>query len=327
MIRDRLGRLFLAIAIGLAAALAAGGCGASAPATGTSAKRLTHLTVGVLPIVDTVSLYIAIKEGYFTRHGLSVAPKMLAAGTDAIPDMLAGSIDITTGNYVSFIVATANDVVKIRILAEASMCNADSLNVLALPSAKISGPAELAGKSIAVNGTGNVQTLTINALLKADHVNPATVKYVAIPFAGMVAALKAGRVDAMSAAQPFITDAEKAGAVSVLAQCQGPTAGLPLGGYFATNAWVQKNPKTALAFQRAIEEAQAKAASDRALVDQILPTYIKITPKIAASIGLPGYPVAENGSQLQRLADLMLTGGLLAEPLRISQMLFHPASS
>jgi ABC-type nitrate/sulfonate/bicarbonate transport system substrate-binding protein len=53
---------------------------------------------------------------------------------------------------------------------------------------------------------------------------------VAIPFAAMVAALKAGRVDAMSAAQPFITGAEKAGAVSVLAQCQGPTAGLPLGG-------------------------------------------------------------------------------------------------
>jgi NitT/TauT family transport system substrate-binding protein len=327
MIRGAIRRLSLFVAIGLAAVLAAGGCGSSAPATGTSAKPLTHLTVGVLPIVDTVSLFVAIKDGYFRQQGLSVTPKVLTAGTDAIPDMVAGSIDITSGNYVSFIVATAHGVVKIRILAEASTCNGDSLNVLALPSAKISDPAGLAGKSVAVNGTGNVQTLTINALLEADHVSPATVKYVVVPFPDMVAALKAGRVDAMSAAQPFITGAEKAGAASVLAQCQGPTAGLALGGYFATNAWVQKNPKTALAFQGAIEAAQAKAASDRALVDQILPTYIKITPKLAASMGLPGYPVAENGAQLQRLADLMHSGGLLARPFSMSQMLFHPAGS
>ena len=56
--------------------------------------------------------------------------------------------------------------------------------------------------------------------------------------------------------------------MSVLPECEGPTADLPLGGYFATNAWVSKHAKTALAFQRAIEKAQAKAASDRALPAQ-----------------------------------------------------------
>ena len=215
MSANLLSRLALAASVGAATVLAAGGCSSTPAASSSkSGPELTHITVGVLPIEDSAPLFIAIKEGYFKQEGLTVTPKIIEQSTLAIPDMLSGSIDIVgSGNYVSFLDAEAKGVVKVRILAAASQCGSgNTLNVLALPKSKITSPAALAGKSIAVNLTNNVQTLTINAVLKADGVNPATVKYVQIPFPDMAAALKAGSVDAMSAVEPFITGAEQADA-------------------------------------------------------------------------------------------------------------------
>jgi NitT/TauT family transport system substrate-binding protein len=329
MIFTRFSHLYRVTAIGIATALAASACGSSAtsaPPTGSS-PELTHLTVGALPITDDAPLFIAIKNGYFKRQGLTVTTKIIEQSTSAIPDMIAGSVDIIgSGNYVSFFDADAKGAVKVSVLAAASQCAGNSLNVLAMPKSGITGPASLAGKTLAVNLTNNIQTLTINAVLKANGVNPALVKYVEIPFPDMPAALKAGKVDAISEVEPFITSAEQTdGAKSVLAQCQGPTAGIPLSGYYATQAWVQKYPRTALAFQHAIEEAQAAADANRNLVEEVLPTYTKITSRIAALISLPDYPTALEPVQLQRVANLMFSGGLLKSPFNVKPILFHPA--
>ena len=48
----------------------------------------------------------------------------------------------------------------------------DTFGVAALPSSGITKPADLAGKTVAVNLTNNIQTLTLNAILKADGVDP-----------------------------------------------------------------------------------------------------------------------------------------------------------
>ena len=127
---------------------------------------------------------------------------------------------------------------------------------------EITSPAGLAGKTIAVNVSPNIQTLTITRQLQANGVPTAGVRYVVIPFADMTAALKAHRVDAISEVEPFLSSTEDAlGAQPVLQQCTGPTAGIPLGGYITTAAWAAGHPAAARAFARAVEQGQALAAS------------------------------------------------------------------
>jgi NitT/TauT family transport system substrate-binding protein len=309
----------------MVAVLVVSACGSSpSAAPKSSGLELTHVTVGALAITDDAPLFVAIKKGYFKQQGLTVQTKIVAASTDAIPDMLSGSVDIIgSGNYVSFFEAEAKGVIKISVLAAGSTCTANDVDVMAMPSSKITSPADLAGKSIATNLTGNIQTLTINAVLKAQGVDTSGIKYVVIPFASMPAALAAGRVDAISAVEPFVTATEKAGAKVVLQQCQGVTANIPLGGYYATQAWVKKYPKTARAFQRAIEKAQVASDADPKLVQQVIPTYTKITPAVASKITLPYYPPTTVASQLQRVADLMLSGGLLTKPFKVAPILFR----
>ena len=275
------------LAVSLATALVAAACGSSGGSARPSGSGLekTHLTVAALPIVDDAPLFLAIKKGYFRQQGLTVTPKIITQSTLALPDLLHGSVDIVGGgNYVSYMEGQASGTFSLKILVAGTQCKAASFGVLAMPSSGITSPAKLAGKTIAVNLTSNIQTLTAGAMLKADGVNPASVKYVVIPFPDMAAALKAGRVSAISVVEPFLSGAEQAlGAKLVLSQCSGPLASFPLSGYFATTAWTQQNPHTAQAFQRAMAKAQAYADANPAAVRQILPTYTKVTAPAAAA--------------------------------------------
>jgi NitT/TauT family transport system substrate-binding protein len=317
-------------AAGLATLLATAACGGSstsATSGGGSGSGLekTHLTVGALPIVDDAPLFLAIKNGYFKRQGLTVTTQIIPQSTLAIPDMLHGTVDIIgTGNYVSFFDGQAKGAFNIKVLAAGSVCTKTNFSILALPSSDIKGPAGLVGKTIAVNLTNNIQTLLTNAELKADGVNPASVKYVVIPFPNMAAALKAGRVDAVSVVEPFLTGTEQSdGAVPVMQECTGSLSAFPLGGYFATAAWAARYPHTAHAFQVAIAEAQAYANAHPAAVRAILPTYTKISTAAAPHINLGLFPPTTNPAQLQRVADLMLAGGLLKSRLEVQPLLFH----
>jgi len=314
------------LATSLAIALVTAACGSSGAAKpSASGLEKTHLTVAALPIVDDAPLFLAIKQGYFRQQGLTVTPKIITQSTLALPDLLHGSVDIVGGgNYVSYLEGQASGTFRLKILVAGTECQAASFGVLALPSSGITSPAKLAGKTIAVNLTNNIQTLTASAALKADGVNPATVKYVVVPFPDMAAALKAGRVSAISVVEPFLTGAEQAlGAKLVLSQCSGSLASFPLSGYFATESWTQRFPHTAAAFQRAMEKAQAYADGNPAAVRQVLPTYTKVTAAAAQHLVLNSFPATLSAAQLQRVADLMHTGGVLKSSFDVQPMLFR----
>jgi NitT/TauT family transport system substrate-binding protein len=319
-------RSLLVVGSGLMITLAACGGGSS----GTAAKspgalEKTHVTVGALPVAGAAGLYLAISRGYFRQEGLTVSVDRVNQSTAAIPDMLHGTVDVIgSGNYVSFFKAAAAGVLDLKIVSPGIGCAPDTFDVLTLPGSGIRSPAQLAGKTIAVNLTNDIQTLTINTDLKSDGVNPGSVHYVVVPFPDMAAALKAHRVDAISVIEPFITGARRAlGASTVLDECAGPTAGLPLAGSFTTAAWTQKYPDTARAFARAMARGQALAARDPAAVRQILTTYTSITPAEAALVHLSTYPAALDAGALRRLASLMRSAGLLSAPLNVGALIFR----
>jgi NitT/TauT family transport system substrate-binding protein len=282
--------------------------------------------VGALPVIDDVSAYIAQTDGLFAKNGLNVTLKQVLSSALAIPEMQKGAIDIIGGgNYVSFIQASAKDQANppYRILSEAATCATGSFDILALPSSRIQTPSNLQHKTIAVNLTNNIQTLMINSVLKADDVNPSTVRYVVIPFPKMVAALESHKVDAISAVEPFATTAQQvAGAQPILDQCSGPDSNLPLSGYFSTDQWAQQHAEAVQRFQAAMSQAQEIADSDRAEVEKALLKYVKgLTPEQAATITLEQFPTSVDGVQLNRVSDLMQEAGLLHGSIKASSLI------
>jgi NitT/TauT family transport system substrate-binding protein len=316
-----------AAAAGLAAAVLLAACSGpgSTPssttgtAPGSASAAGTSVVVGSLPVLDTAGLQVALKEGYFRQAGLNVTVKSVAQSTAAIPDLLHGSIDVIGGgNYVSFLEAQAHGTFPVEFLAPAVDCSTDDYGVAALPSSGITRASDLAGKTVAVNLTQNIQTLTTDAVLKSEGAGAVT--YVEIPFPDMVAALKSGKVDAVSAVEPFLAAALSAGARLVTSTCTGPTADFPLSGYITTQSWAQRNPAAARAFTAALEKGNAYASANPAVVRSVLPAYTSLTAAAAATVPLGTYPSSLSAATLQRIATLMKEGGL-ATPSDVAALL------
>jgi NitT/TauT family transport system substrate-binding protein len=226
---------------------------------------------------------------------------------------------------VTFLQAHQQGTLKLKIIADAAAVAPGFMQLLVLPDSPIRKVSDLAGRTVAVNILNNIQSLTFNEILKANNVDPATVKYRAVQFPLMDKALANHDVDAVHTAEPFGTVfQQKLKARMVIDGGAAPNAGLPVSGYVTTDDFVTKYPKTAAAFQRAIQKAQALAAGDRKQVEKVLPGYAKVDAQTATTLSLPTYPPAVDPAALQRLSDLMLQQGLLKTAIDADSVIWRP---
>ncbi|GAA4242085.1 hypothetical protein GCM10022254_73530 [Actinomadura meridiana] len=316
---------------GLALAAAAiTGCSDSGDGSSGGGKlETTTMTVAALPLADNVAVYLAQKEGLFKKEGLNVEIKPIQQSTQAIPALAKGDVQAIAGaNYVSFLEANAEGTLKLSILAEGASMTSHMMDVLVLPNSPIRTPKDLEGKKVAVNIENNVQSLTLNAILKANNVDASKIRYVQVPFGQMASALDRGQVGAVHLSEPFTSDAERRlGARVVVDGGAEPVSDLPISGYVSTQDFTTKNPNTAAAFQRAIFAAQRIATTDRGRVESALPAYTKIDSRVVSVITLPNYPSTLTTNHIQRVVDLMTAGGLLQKKPDMKAILFRPVQS
>jgi len=309
-----------------AVGLLAAGCGSSRVTAETSSSVTTRVTVFAQQVVDDAPFWIALKDGFFRAEGLSLTVKPLAKTTLGVPGLKSGQESfIVGGNFPTMLQDQATGQIDMRIVVEGYQGAPHVMEVLTLPSSHITDAAGLAHKRVAVNLVGGIQTLTLNAVLAADNVDPATVRYQLVPFPEMAAALKQHKVDAVDMLEPFLTQTELSdGAIPVADQLSGPTTDFPISGVFTTGEFASRHPGIVAAFQRAMFRAQAFADANRAAVEQILPTYIKgVTPTEAALVNLGDFPTGLDRIPLQRVADLMFASHLLPYRLSVANLLFR----
>ncbi|TNY34948.1 ABC transporter substrate-binding protein [Thermomonospora catenispora] len=314
----------------LAALLVAGslitGCGGDdGSASGGNGLEKQTITVAALPLVDGAALHIGIKQKLFEAEGLKVQVKPIQQSTQALPALIKGDVDVIAGaNYVTFFQAHEKGTLKLSILSEAAALTPNMMNVLVKPDSPIKSAKDLEGKKIAVNIPNNIQSLTLNAILKANNVDPSKVQYIQVPFPQMGAALEKDQVDAIHVVEPFLSDVQKKLGARVVVNGGGePVTGVPISGYVTTQEFASKNPKTSAAFQRAMLKAQEAAASDRKKVEEVVPDYARIEPQVASVITMPDFPSSVNTTRLQRIVDLMVSGGLLKDKPDLNTIVFQ----
>ncbi len=283
----------------------------------------SHVTVALLPVPDAAPLFIAIQKGYFKQVGLTVTPEIVQASAQVTPDLISGKVDFASLNYVSTFEIEQNSGINFRIVAPGTQASPNVFDLMVPKNSKITSPGQLKGKSIAApTATGAIGNLLVDATLKNYGVSPQQVKFVAVPFPDMQAALARGQVDAAAATEPFVTAIKAAlKARSIADLTGGSMSGFAVSGWGVTGQYASRYPKTVAAFQKAMGKAQQRAASDRALVEQTLPTYTKIKPKIAGVIALSTYPTTLSAAPLQHVADVMLQFGFLHKHFGVSPMI------
>ena len=252
-------------------ALTLGGTAASAP----KRQALTTVTLDTLPIANALPLTLGINKGFFAAQGLDIKQTILQSGNDIVLAMANNQANIGYVGYVPAMIARTSGI-PITIIA-ASEVEGTSLqdnwqDILVKGSSSIQSPAQLAGKTIAVNALKGVGEVVIRSALKKIGVDPNSVNLVAIPFPAMRTALNNGQVDAIWVPEPFLTQGTSLDGDRVV-MAPGPTLGryFPNGGYVARDDWVAQNPQLAKAFQTAMNQSLSYAQAHPEEVTPLLP--------------------------------------------------------
>ena len=355
-----------AAALTTAAALAAG-CSSSSSSTavgGTALERTlptdfgapekTTLNVGVVPAMDSAGFFIALHDGLFSREGLTIKYSPATSSETAVAQQVAKdpTLDISGGNYVSYINEAAINHEPIELVAEASIMQQGAQTIYTMPNSKIKTLSELKGQLVGVNAPGNIDYLLDVSVLQENNVNPKDVQFPsssdkafaatggAIPFPSMAQDLADGEIAAATLPEPFASQAEQHyGAVPLADLNQGATSNFPVEGYVVTKQWAAQNRNSLKRFLAALEVGQEIADTDRAAVEQAFeaingPANGQVTSGIAAVMALDTYPIGIDATRIQRVADVMYQFGLLKSRFSVSSMLmpssdfnFSPYSS
>ena len=299
--------------------------------TDFGAPEKTTLNVGVVPAMDSAGFFIALHDGLFSREGLTIKYSPATSSETAVAQQVAKNptLDISGGNYVSYINEAALNHQPIEVVAEASIMQQGAQTIFTMPNSKIKSLTDLKGKLVGVNAPGNIDYLLGVSVLQENGINPSSVKFPAtpIPFPQMGGMLASGQVSAAILPEPFASQAEQQhGAVPLADLNQGATADFPVEGYVVTKQWARQNPNTLKRFLAALEIGQEIADTDRAAVEQAFeaisgPQNGQVMPGIGAVMALDTYPIGIDQTRIQRVADVMHQFGLLKSRFDVSSML------
>ena len=291
------------------------GCSSNNGAADDSALTQQNITVAASPAVDLAGLYIAQDDGLFARQGLHVTIEQIPS-SQVVGAQLKGQVDISAQSYLPYIEAQAAGA-RFRILAEASTLTPGTRALVVRAASHITSIAGLARQKIGVNGTNSIGTLLTSAVLQENGISPEQVQFITDPkgYPAMPGQLQTGSWAAALLAEPYVTIAEQHYGDQELADMdQGATENFPMDGYVATQAWAEKNPKTAAAFVRAIQEGQAIAATRPPVVQAAIAKADDLPSLVTVVMALPGFPTGPvNAQNIERVAEVMLEFGALGK--------------
>ena len=296
--------LFLATLILMCLGITA--CGSSSPASTSTAgatptKSLTTLSVcQINKSINFFPFYVAQQEGYFKAQGLNVAnPPLLQVGSKVVDGVEGGSCDIGDGVMTDvfgwakvdpsarIIGAFMNGfvvdiVVSKKLEAETNVSPTSTL------AQKV---AALKGKTIGITGpkTGTSALLTylfkqygMNATTDANEVSLGSNNTAAL------AALKAGRVDALSFFSPIGQAATTQGIGDILiSPVRGDVPGLTgdvHGVFYTKQSVIAAKPQAIAAYIRAINQAESLIQSNPTAAKKLLNGYLGLGQNVTDAV-------------------------------------------
>lgn len=322
-----------ALAFGLSACSSSGSsAGSAASGTGSaSGGALTNITVGVLPSADSVTVQIAQDKGFFKQQGLNVKVVPETTTNAGTQGLLSHTMDFTTENYVGmFAQQQAVKSLNLKIVADDGQSSANLWVMLVPKDSKLTSLAQLKGKKVGFPAPGfNFGSMAADILMAPYHMSSKDFTTVVEPFSSAQQALATHQVDAIFTTEPFITVSEAAAGDRVLQDMlSGPLAGFPTSCWGTTASYVQQNPKTVAAFQRAMTAASQVAATNTAYVRSELPKFIKtMKPQIANVITLPTYNTTLTLARMERVANVLIRLNQLPKNFDVKSMYYPPAAS
>lgn len=306
--RHRIRRLGLA----LAGLLALGAAQAQAPA------KLVTLQVGFVPVTDVAALYLGEEVGIFKKHGLEMKVNIGTTGVAMVASVMSGEYQFAFSSLVGILQAKDKGL-PLKIIAAGSSSTgvkgADVTMIHAGPKSGIKSAKDMEGKTVSVNALNGLLQMLGKAAVKADGGDPGKVRFIELGFAEALAALQAGKTDAMVGAEPFGTAAIGSGFPAIASPYQSmSSSGMLTSAYFTSEPQLKANPELFKQIRAAINESLEYAQKNPDAIRKQLPKFTKLGPDVAAKLILPSYITTIPRASVEAFSKAGQEFGMLNKP-------------
>ena len=259
------------------------------------AQKAARLNLGIIPITEMMTLYIATEKGYFVQEGLEVERTPMAGGAVILPALVGGSVDIGYSNIVSIILARAEGL-PVKIIMHNK--SEETIKAPDIPKGYKGGSAimvransdirtakEMEGKKFAVNTLNNINWLFAQEWMRIGGAEPAKAIWVEVPFPNMIAMLDTGQVDAITAADPTLTILKSTGKGRVLDYYFSTVKpNVMVASWVATEKGIKERPEVLKKFVAAMSRAIDYVNAHRQEWPAILARNMRIDPAVIGKL-------------------------------------------
>lgn len=269
----------------LALGLLLSACGAPAPA------ETVTLKIAVLPIIDTLPMYVAQQEGLFEKHGVKVEFVPVASAPERDQLIGAGQADGAVNETLAVMMFN-KEKVQMQAVRYALVPTAGHGHFFIIASGKsgITDAQGLKGVEIGVS-QGTVIEYVTDRLLQAEGLTQDDIKTIAVPkIPDRMALLASGELNAGVLPDPLGALAVQQGAKIVLDDSKHPEYGFSVISF--RKDVIDANPAAIKGFLAAIEEATTILNADPKKYTSVLSDQKLVPPPLLANYSVPVYPVA-----------------------------------
>ena len=252
-------------------------------------KDLGTLKIAVLPIIDTLPMFVAELEGLFAKHGVTVEFVPVASAPERDQLLAAGQADGTVNETLAVMLFN-KDSIQMQAVRYALRPTEGSGHFFILASGQsgITDAQGLKGVEIGVS-QGTVIEYVTERLLQAEGLTTDEIKTIAVPkIPDRMALLASGELKAGVLPDPLASLAVSQGAVVVLDDSLHAEFGFSVISF--RKEVIDANHDAVKAFLAAIEEATALINSDASKFTSLLSDKGLVPPPLLESFKVPPFP-------------------------------------
>lgn len=248
--------------------------------------------------------YVAQQQGFFQKRGIEVEFIQTAISGNIPGAVVSGSVDIGGPTMPS--VLQANDAgLDLVVFSGGAVYPLTGDILIARIGSGIEKTSDLKGKAVGVPGLGALLHIMLRRDLKANGVDPDSVKYVEVGFPQAGDALKSGQIDAYPAQAPFTARILQSGAGKEVANWLKSTPdGTPTVVWTTTRKWANDHKPAIQALRDGMKEALDFVKTHKDETDQAIAKYTGLPLPVVASIAIPPLNVDLSPKQIQFWIDI-----------------------
>ncbi len=277
----------------------------------------TAITIGATPTSEPASAMVGVAEGFFEKQGLNATYTLISINPSIPPALLSNSLQIGVPTPTTYLQAIDGGLDLVVVAGVSQTSHKSGRNhIVVRKDSGITEPKDLVGKKFAVPGLNAVFHVNVRHWLTLQGIDWRKVNFVEAVFPMHGDMLRAGQVDAVVTAEPFLSNILNRGdGVTLVNMTEQFPEGNSTMMYVTTRDYAAKNKKVIDAFRAGIEDAKSFIAANPDKAREDIGRTMKMPPAAVANITIPVVDTKVTKEQLAFWIDVMNKQNMLTREI------------